>query len=159
MKNQFRSFPVCFWYINGTRKSTTWFGQTELTVGIEIIGHGRYRGRRLAECGSVSFPLQVWPIWKKQPIKLMVAPAHDIGRVLLSQFPRYFLAKLDHFGQIRTTTVHVRTYFFLRKKSDNYGTCPEIGQLRIGQLRYIYCNQVNEVTGNSYDKTSQWDFL
>ena len=27
-----------------------------------------------------------------------------------------------------------------RAKSDNYGTCPEIGQLRIGQLRYIYCS-------------------
>ena len=26
---------------------------------------------------------------------------------------------------------------FFSEKSDNFGTCPKIGELRIGQLRYI----------------------
>ena len=30
--------------------------------------------------------------------------------------------------------------WLFRAKSDNYGTCLEIGQLRIGQLRYNPCN-------------------
>ena len=44
-----------------------------------------------------------------------------------------FRAKSDNYGTCPII-------FSLSKKSDNYGTCPEIGQLRIGQLRYIYCN-------------------
>ena len=38
---------------------------------------------------------------------------------------------------------------------DNYGTCPKIAQLRIGQLKYIPCNRVvraNFIQFLSYDK-------
>ena len=47
----------------------------------------------------------------------------------------YFEVEFDNLGKIG----HLRylSDLFSQKKSDNYGTCP-----KIGQLRYIYCKRI-----------------
>ena len=46
--------------------------------------------------------------------------------------------KSDNYSTV-VSVLLVVSVFFPRKKIGNYSTCPEIGQLRIGELRYNGC--------------------